>query len=173
MNSRKPVIGVIGQNQPNCSREEFDFGLLLGRYLSDEGYLIATGGMFGIMEAVCQGARNSPLYVTGSTIGFIPAIDKNLANPFCDIVIPTGMGLSRSILLVNSSDILIAVGGGASTLSEIGYAWQTGKTVLCCRQFEGWSKNLANQSLDNRVEDLLISVNSIDDIRSELKNRLR
>lgn len=168
---RKPIIGVIGPNQPVCSREIYDFGLLLGRRLVDDGYIVACGGMFGIMESVCKGARNSPLYVTGSTIGFIPSVDKNTANPFCDIVVPTGMGLARNILLVNTSDLLIAVGGGAGTLSEISYAWQTGKVVLCCTQFPGWSADLAGKALDDRMEQLLVAVNSLEQICDELKKR--
>lgn len=169
---RKPVIGVIGPNQPVCSREIYDFGLLLGRRLVDDGFIIACGGMFGVMEAVCRGARNSPLYTPGCTIGLIPSIDKNAANPFCDIVIPTGMGLARNILLVNTSDLLIALGGGAGTLSEITYAWQTGKTVLCCTQFSGWAAELADRALDERMEDLLIGVGSLEQIREELKKRI-
>jgi uncharacterized protein (TIGR00725 family) len=166
---RKPIIGVIGPNHALCSREIYDFGLLLGRRLVDDGFFIACGGMYGVMESVCRGAHNSPMYVTGSTIGFIPSIDRNTANPFCDIVIPTGMGLARNILLVNTSDLLIAVGGGAGTLSEISYAWQTGKTVLCCTQFSGWSADLAGKSLDDRMQQLLIPVNSLEQIRNELK----
>lgn len=166
--ARKRVVGVVGPNQPVCGREIFDFGLLLGRRLVDDGHIIVCGGMFGIMEAVCRGARNSPLYVPGCTIGIIPSMEKDHANPYCDVVIPTGMGLARNLILVNTADVLVAAGGGAGTLSEISHAWQTGKTVLCCQQFDGWSRELAGRDLDDRMKELLVPVKDLEEIRREL-----
>ncbi len=169
---KKFIIGIIGPNQSSCTKEIYDFGLILGRRLIDDGYLIVCGGMFGIMEAVCRGARNSPVYTYGSTIGIIPSIEKKYANPYCDIIIPTGMGLARNILIVNTADVIVAIGGGAGTLSEIAYAWQTGKEIICYKGFEGWSKNLAGKSLDSTQERKIISVNSMDEILQTLRKIL-
>ncbi|MCS7204619.1 MAG: TIGR00725 family protein [Leptospiraceae bacterium] len=169
---RKFIVGVIGPNQALCPKEIYDFGLLLGRRLIDDGYLIVCGGMFGIMEAVCRGARNSPVYSYGCTIGIIPSVDKKSGNPYCDIVIPTGMGLARNVIIVNTADVLVAVGGGSGTLSEIAHAWQTGKEVLCYTGFDGWAKELANRQLDTTQERRLIPVHSIEEIMNELRRIL-
>ncbi len=170
--TKKYIIGVIGPNQNHCTKEIYDFGLLLGRRLIDDGYFIACGGMFGIMEAVCKGARNSPLYTFGCTLGIIPSIDKKTANPYCDIVIPTGMGLARNILVVNTSDAIVAISGGAGTLSEISFAWQTGKPILCYTQFSGWAKELAGKAIDETQNRILTPVNSIDEILHILRKIL-
>jgi|YNPMSStandDraft_2_1061718.scaffolds.fasta_scaffold20520_2 uncharacterized protein (TIGR00725 family) len=169
---KKFIVGVIGPNQALCSKEIYDFGLILGRRLVDDGYMIVCGGMFGLMEAICRGARNSPVYTYGCTIGIIPSIEKKYANPYCDIVIPTGMGLARNVLVVNTADVLVAVSGGAGTLSEIAYAWQTGKEVLCYTGFDGWAKELANQALDSNQPRKLIAVNSLEEILSYLRKIL-
>jgi hypothetical protein len=40
------------------------------------------------------------------------------------------LGEGRNILVVRSSDILSAIGGGYGTLSEIGFALKINKTVI-------------------------------------------
>jgi uncharacterized protein (TIGR00725 family) len=169
---KKFIIGVIGPNQSLCTKEIYDFGLILGRRLIDDGYMIVCGGMFGFMEAICRGAKNSPVYSYGCTIGIIPSIEKKYANPYCDIVIPTGMGLARNVLIINTADIIVAVNGGAGTLSEISYAWQTGKEILCYTGFGGWAKELAGKSLDATQERKLIAVHTLEEILSNLRKIL-
>jgi hypothetical protein len=71
---------------------------------------------------------------------------------------------------VRTADIIIAAGGGAGTLSEIAFAWQLEKTVLCLTNFEGWAKELAGKNLDDRHIGLLIPVISIDEILKHLDN---
>lgn len=62
---------------------------------------------------------------------------KEQANEYVDIVIPTGMGWARNQLIVNAADAIVSVAGGAGTLSELAYAWQSGKPVVCYTAFEG------------------------------------
>lgn len=172
MHEKKFIIGVIGPNQSLCTKEIYDFGLILGRRLIDDGYLIVCGGMYGIMEAVCRGARNSPLYYYGCTIGIIPSSEKKYANPFCDIIIPTGIGLARNVLVVNTADAIVAIGGGAGTLSEIAYAWQSGKEILCYTEFEGWAKELAGLEIDATQKRKVKPVRSLEEILIELRKIL-
>ncbi len=172
MQEKKFIIGIIGPNQSLCTKEVYDFGLSLGRRLIDDGYMIVCGGMYGIMEAVCRGARNSPLYYYGCTIGIIPSNDKTLANPFCDIVIPTGMGLARNVIIINTADVIVAISGGAGTLSEIAYAWQMGKEILCFTEFEGWAKTLSGTQLDTTQNRTIKSVQSLEEILKELRKIL-
>ncbi|MFN3603096.1 MAG: TIGR00725 family protein [Leptonema sp. (in: bacteria)] len=172
MQDKKFIIGVIGPNQSLCTKEIYDFGLTLGRRLIDDGYMIVCGGMYGIMEAVCRGARNSPLYFYGCTIGIIPSSEKKFANPFCDVVIPTGMGLARNVLVVNTSDVIVAIAGGAGTLSEIAYAWQVGKEVLCYTKFGGWSKELAGTEIDSTQKRKIKAVQNLEEILEELRKLL-
>jgi predicted Rossmann-fold nucleotide-binding protein len=73
---------------------------------------------------------------------------------------------------VRTADIIIAAGGGAGTLSEIAFAWQLDKKVLCVTLFDGWAKELAGRNLDERKTDLLIPVSSIEEI-NQLLNQLQ
>jgi uncharacterized protein (TIGR00725 family) len=51
-------------------------------------------------------------------------------------VIPTNMGHSRNNLIAHAADILVAVGIGYGTLSEIAIALKLGKVVLSFKSWE-------------------------------------
>jgi hypothetical protein len=167
--TKKTVVGVIGPNYENCNDAIFAFGIKLGKTLADMNVLIVTGGRKGIMEAIFKGAHQSANYQNPTTIGILPSGNKDEANAYCDIVIPTGIGLARNSIVVNTADILIAVAGGSGTLSEIAFAWQFNKKVICYTGFDGWAKNLAGLNLDTRNTGLLLKADSINQITELIK----
>jgi uncharacterized protein (TIGR00725 family) len=93
--------------------------------LAERGAVLVCGGLGGVMEAACRGAKEGG----ATTIGILPGSDRSAANPFVDLAIPTGLGEARNALVVRSADALIAVGGGYGTLSEIALALKAGKRV--------------------------------------------
>lgn len=153
-----------------CSKELYDFGVQLGQQIATKDRTFVCGGLGGFMEAVCKGVKQSPDTFNGQTIGILPDYTSDNTNPFIDIAVPTGQGIARNIIIVRTADIIIAAGGGAGTLSEIAFAWQLGKKVLCVILFDGWAKELAGKNLDNRQSGLLVPVNSIDVILKYLEN---
>lgn len=161
---RNKTIGIIGASQAQCSPELYEFAVQAGELIAGMGYNIVCGGMGGVMEAVCKGAKQSPQTFANQTIGIIPDSDPAGANPYVDMVIPTGIGIARNIIIINTADLLIAFGGGAGTLSEIAFAWQKGKTVLCVTAFDGWAKELAGKQIDDRYEGLLVPIGNIKEI---------
>lgn len=163
-------IGVIAPNKSGCSKELYEFGVELGLRLASKDRIIVCGGLSGFMEAVCKGAKESEETFNGQTIGILPDSSSESANVYVDIAIATGIGIARNIIIVNSADILIAVAGGAGTLSELSFAWQQKKRVLCCTQFDGWAKELAGKDLDSRATGLLIPVHNIDEILKHVDN---
>ena len=164
------MVSVIGPNQTRCNVDVYNFGLTLGRALAEAGYTIVCGGVFGFMEAVCKGAKNAPNYTYGTTVGILPGDKKDDANDFVDIVIPSGIGWARNQLIVNASDVVVSVAGGAGTLSEVAYAWQVGKPVVCYTQFEGWSKRLAGAPMDaNKKGGVFMAADSLEEILKFIK----
>lgn len=161
-------IAIIGPNNKMCSNELYDFGVKLGQQIAIKDRTIVCGGLGGFMEAVCKGVKRSKDTFNGQTIGILPDEKADTANPYIDIAIPTGVGVARNLIIVRTADIIIAAGGGAGTLSEIAFAWQLGKKVLCVTRFEGWAKELAGKDLDGRKTGLLIPVSSIDEINLQL-----
>jgi uncharacterized protein (TIGR00725 family) len=98
----------------------------VGRLLAERGAMVVCGGLGGVMEAACRGARAGG----GTTIGILPGLSRSDANPFVDVVIPTGLGEARNALVVRAADAVIALGGGYGTLSEIALALKAGKRVV-------------------------------------------
>jgi uncharacterized protein (TIGR00725 family) len=98
----------------------------VGRALGERGVALVCGGLGGVMEAACRGAKGAG----GATIGILPGSDRAAANEFVDVAIPTGLGEARNALVVRAADAVIAVGGGYGTLSEIALALKAGKRVV-------------------------------------------
>lgn len=153
------IIGIIGNANLRDNKEKEEFALEIGKLVVDNNFILATGGLGGVMEAASRGARNSKNYTEGSIIGVIPDYDKSIANQFIDILIPTGMGLARNIILTSMCDAIIAIGGGAGTLGEITHAWQMGKLIVAV-DIEGWSSKVLDESLDSRRKDRIFAVKS-------------
>ncbi len=143
------LIAVAGDGHIEADSIEGRVAHEVGRALVDQGYRLITGGLGGVMEAACRGGRTSPAWKDGAIVGVLPGHHPREANPFVDIVIPTGLDLARNVLVAHA-DALIAIGGGAGTLTEIAMAWQMGRLVLAYRG-PGWSGRLADQRVDGRV----------------------
>jgi uncharacterized protein (TIGR00725 family) len=150
MSSRRKQIAVVG----SASADEPTQRLAeeVGRLLVDRGHRVLTGGLEGVMAASARGAKRSVRAGDGDTIGVLPTLDASTANPWVDIVVPTGMNFARNVVLVAMSDALIAIGGGAGTLSEIALAWQHRVPVVALDTGDGWSSRLGGQYLDHRGE---------------------
>jgi uncharacterized protein (TIGR00725 family) len=98
----------------------------VGRLLARRGAVLVCGGLGGVMEAACRGARSEG----GVAVGILPGLDRGAANPHVSVAIATGLGEARNALVVRAADALIAVGGAYGTLSEIALALKAGKRVV-------------------------------------------
>jgi len=121
---RKKIVGVIGGH--DCPKEVEQLAQNLGEKLAKVVDYLVCGGLGGVMAAVCKGFKT----IGGVTIGIITSYNKNDANQYVDIVLPTGLGLARNVLVVLAADIVIALPGEYGTLSEIAYCLQFGKPVI-------------------------------------------
>jgi uncharacterized protein (TIGR00725 family) len=98
----------------------------LGRELAARGAVVVTGGLGGVMEAACRGAKAAG----GRTIGILPSDDRANANAWVDVAVPTGLGEGRNALVVRAADAVVALAGGYGTLSEIALALRLGRPVV-------------------------------------------
>ncbi|HEY3587546.1 MAG TPA: TIGR00725 family protein [Myxococcaceae bacterium] len=122
--AERPHVAVVGSGTPEprlaVLAEE------VGRLLARSGAVVVCGGLSGVMDAACRGAKSSG----GTTIGILPGLDRREANAWVDVAIPTGLGEARNALVVRAADVVIAIGGEFGTLSEIALALKTGKSVV-------------------------------------------
>jgi len=118
------IIAIIGDS--SCSPEEAKLAENVGALLAERGATIICGGLGGVMEAACRGAKSKG----GLTIGVLPGEDSSMANPYVDIPIVTGVGYARNMAVVKSAQAAIAIRGNYGTLSEIAYALKRGIPVI-------------------------------------------
>ena len=118
------IIGVIGAADAN--EEEKRTSEKVGVLIAGRNCFLLCGGMGGVMEAACRGAKSAG----GTTIGILPGPQASSANEFIDIPIVTGMGEARNVIVAKSSHSIIAVGGSFGTLSEISFALKSGIPVI-------------------------------------------
>jgi len=166
---RKITIGIIGDAGIDRDSSIYKLSEQLGKALIDNGFRIVSGGMTGIMEAVAKGAKQSEKYYDGLCIGILPTFDPEISNKYLDVVIATGLDTYRNAIVANS-DVVVAIGGRAGTLSEMAFAW-TFKRMLIAYNVEGWSGKLAGTRLDDRkrVEwegDIIFKVNNEEEVIS-------
>lgn len=123
-------VAVIGGHK--CSNEEFKIAMKLGELIAEEGWILITGGLSGIMEAACKGAKRKG----GITVGILPGLSKEDANPYVRVSLPTGIGFARNVLIARMADYFIAIEGKYGTLSEIALALNEGKKVFTINSWD-------------------------------------
>lgn len=129
MTSRLPVVGVMGSGDA----EHADKAEPLGRWLAAQGVHLLTGAGRGVMAAVSRAFHATPDRA-GLVVGVAPCGDRpdiprlGYPNQWIELVIQTHLPLSgargtdplsRNHINVLSSDVLIALPGGAGTASEV------------------------------------------------------
>lgn len=121
----RPPIGVIGPRE--ATDRERQAAYVLGMELADVGLVVICGGRQGVMEAVCNGVAERG----GVSIGLLPERDWKAGNKYVGIPISTGVGIARNALIACSAHVLVAVGSGLGTISEIALGLQFEKRVFC------------------------------------------
>jgi uncharacterized protein (TIGR00725 family) len=174
--SRRKVVAVVGDAVVSAGSAKDVLAEEIGRALVDAGYRVMTGGLGGVMESACRGAKSSSRYAEGDTIGVLPGHDPAEANLHVDIVIPSGLDHVRNSVVAHA-DAMIAIGGGAGTMSEICLAWIYKRLIIAAR-VEGWSGRVAGQRVDERVryadlpDDRVFGIDGASEVIGLLSERL-
>ena len=122
--AQPPQVAVVGAGTAADATDAV--AEAVGQALAEAGATVVCGGLGGVMEAACRGAKAAG----GTTVGILPGDDRRAANPFVDVAVATGLGEARNAIVVRAADSVIAVGGEYGTLSEIGFAMKIGRRVV-------------------------------------------
>ena len=147
---KKLQISIVDGSKPDPSTKLL--AVRIDRIAGSMGAVLICGGLAGVLETAARGAKEKG----GLTIGLLPSYKKQSANPFIDIVLPTGLGHARNILVAAAGDILIALPGSHGTRSEISSALLLGKSVL---GYRSWGEI-----------PQVVKINSLKELKSRLHN---
>ena len=153
---KKRQILVIGNNTNGCTPKHEKIAYDIGVEIAKSDSVLITGGLGGVMAAASRGAHDA----NGLAIGIIPQDDPSVANEFCDIVIPTGMGLTRDYLNALSADGVIIVGGGSGTLSEACASYMYKKPMVAVRNLASSVEPYIDDYIDHRKNIKIIGVDT-------------
>lgn len=117
-------VGVVGPGRAGPALEAV--AEEVGRRIAEAGAVVVCGGLGGVMAAACRGAAAAG----GTSLGILPGPDRRDANRWVTVAVPTALGELRNGLVVRSADVLVAVGGGYGTLSELALALKIGLPVV-------------------------------------------
>lgn len=159
------VIGSAGSISPACQ----EVARHVGGYIALRGFNLICGGLGGVMAAACEGFKQVE-GAPGKTLGYLPGYAAADANPFIDIALPTGLDIGRNQLVVSSGAAVIAIGGGAGTLSEIALASQLGKPIGLVRLCGGWAEQLPEGFLDHRQTSYMQSLDTLEAVEAFIQN---
>lgn len=136
------IIAVIGESDARPHIAEL--AEQVGRELARRNIDLVCGGMGGVMEAACRGAKSEG----GRTIAILAGSDPLRANDYIDIPILTGLGYARNVIVVKTGMAVIAVGGAYGTLSEIGHALAEDIPVI---GLQTWALTRSGESPDTSI----------------------
>lgn len=126
----------------------------LGRWLGGHGCTLVYGGAAsGLMESAARAVRESG----GRVVGVVPAIlqERGRVSACIDELVPCTDLNDRKQLMVERSDILIALPGGVGTLDEI-------FTVMASHSIGYHSKRVVLYSEDDFWDSLLMMLAEMD-----------
>ncbi len=158
MAERRPVIAVIGGGN-HAAAEALALAEEVGFLVARADAVLVCGGLNGVMEAACRGAKRGG----GLTVGILPGDEPGDANPHVDVAVVTAISTARNAVVVRTGDAVIAIDGSFGTLTEIAYALDLGKKVFALRSWEldkvGVSRDLLvpvrtpREAVDKAVEE--------------------
>lgn len=164
---RRIQITVIGDSQEIEHHNKIAYEL--GKFIAEQGWVLISGGKEGVMHASSKGAIENG----GIVVAILPDDDPDAGTPYKSIGVATGMGYARNSINVLSGDVIVAIGGASGTLSEIAYAWAYNKPIIAYQDCNGWSTKLANTSIDNRRNDKIIGVKSLEELKEKLSEEVK
>jgi uncharacterized protein (TIGR00725 family) len=131
----RPVIGVMGSG----TDEHAALAEPLGGWVAEQGFDLLTGGGRGVMAAACRGFAAVPGR-RGVSVGVLPeGPPPGYPNPWVDVAIRTHLPkrgdegadvLSRNHINILSSDVVVALPGGAGTRTEVELAMRYGRPLV-------------------------------------------
>ena len=111
-------IGVFCSANGQIDRDFFRATEELGRWMAEHGHVLVFGGVNqGLMECIAQAVHDGG----GRTIGVVPRIVEKTGrtSQYVDVEMACDNLTDRKQLMMDQSDVFVALPGGIGTLDEV------------------------------------------------------
>lgn len=112
------TIGVFCSAAENIDKTYFEAASTLGRWMGENGIRLVYGGAeMGLMEAMARAVREADGHITG----VVPKClcERGKVSHLPDEIIPCNNLAERKQIMLQHSDLLLALPGGIGTLDEV------------------------------------------------------
>ncbi len=162
MATRRPQVCVLGSAEPGSKAYALagDAGEMLARM----GVTVVSGcGSPATRVAAARAVAAGGLVVSIVTTDEMPGAEWPAT-----VVIPSGMGDARNLLMALAGDACIVIGGRAGTISEVCLAWLHRRPLLPLIGCGGWSDGLPQNPPDDRRNAPILPWDSVEALRDHL-----
>jgi uncharacterized protein (TIGR00725 family) len=154
---------VLGSAEPGS--QAYELAGAAGELLARRGITVVSG----CGSPATRFAAERALAAGGVVVSIVPSDDIALQDWPCSVLIPSGMGDARNLLMALAGDACVVIGGRAGTISEVCLAWLHHRPLLPLTGCGGWSDQLERNPPDERGNSRILSWSST----AELELRLR
>jgi len=160
---RRRQVCVLGSAEPGSAA--YDMAGAAGELLARSGITVVSG----CGSPATRVAAERALAAGGLVVSIVPSDDIGLKDWPCTVLIPSGMGDARNLLMALAGDACVIIGGRAGTISEVCLAWLHHRPLLPLTGCGGWSDGLEWNPPDERKNSPILSWASIEELQENLK----
>jgi uncharacterized protein (TIGR00725 family) len=162
MHRRKQVC-VLGSAEPGSAA--YALAGEAGQLMASLGITVVSG----CGSPATRHAAERAVAVGGQVLSIIPEGEMPPPDWPATVVVPSGVGDARNLLMALAGDACLVIGGRAGTISEVCLAWLHKRPLLPLTGCGGWSDQLEQNPPDERKNSAILPWGSV----AELEVRLR
>ena len=160
---RRPQVCVLGSAEPGSAA--YELAGAAGELLARHRITVVSG----CGSPATRVAAERAIAAGGLVVSIVPPDVMPSPDWPATVVIPSGMGDARNLLMALAGDACIVIGGRAGTISEVCLAWLHKRPLLPLVGCGGWSDALPDNPPDERKNSPILPWGS----RQELESQLR
>jgi len=160
---RRPQVCVLGSAEPGSSA--YALAGEAGALLAKLGITVVSG----CGSPATKVAAERAIAADGLVVSIIPQDEMPAEDWPATVVIPSGMGDARNLLMALAGDACIVVGGRAGTISEVCLAWLHKRPLLPLVGHGGWSDALPSNPPDERKNSPILPWSTAAELEAQLR----
>lgn len=160
---RRRQVCVLGSAEPGSAA--YVLAGEAGRLMAGLGITVVSG----CGSPATRHAAECAVAAGGQVLSIIPEGEMPPPDWPATVVVPSGVGDARNLLMALAGDACLVIGGRAGTISEVCLAWLHKRPLLPLTGCGGWSDQLEQNPPDERKNSPILPWGSVAELETRLK----
>lgn len=161
---RRRQVCVLGSAEPGSAA--YELAGQAGRLMAGLGITVVSG----CGSPATRYAAECAVAAGGQVLSIIPEGEMPPPDWPATVVVPSGVGDARNLLMALAGDACLVIGGRAGTISEVCLAWLHKRPLLPLTGCGGWSDQLEQNPPDERKNSAILPWSTVAELESRLKS---